>query len=436
MKKFVIFTAAACSLIILFIFLKGFYKNQYIDLKDSKLDYEIKYKGLFNAKDFTEDAVGNYYIAYKDKIQFIDVNGKSYDVLVDKNLNINSLEFYKDKLYFASNNKIISFDLKKKEQKVIINDLPNYGDYNESLIKIVGDDLYITIGAATNSGVVGPDNMWTTVYPFFFDLSPRNISLKGTTFGTEKTGAFVPYKTKNLKGQLIPAHFPGNGTIITYSLKSSTTENFAWGIRNIKGMDFNSEGKLIASVGGIENRGLRPLSGDVDYLYEIKKGIWYGWPDYSGGDPVNSPRFKGENKNKIDFLLDNHPSSNPPAPIYQHKSLSALSILTVDSKAQVGEKDCIYFYDKRDNILYTLTKGNVLKEMAKLNSNTDLSAIRIYDKSILLLDNKEGFLYSLHINANSNIFNLNKNIMYYVLFILLISITIIVWKYNGSTDKK
>ncbi|MFL0247822.1 hypothetical protein [Candidatus Clostridium stratigraminis] len=436
MKKYVILTAAVCSLIIIFIFFKGFYNNQYIDLKDNKLSYEIKYKGLLNAKDFTQDEIGNSYIAYKNKIQFIDVNGKSYDVLVDKNLNINSLEFYKDNLYFASNNKIITFDLKKKEQKVIINDLPNYGDYNESLIRIVGDDLYITIGAATNSGVVGPDNKWTKEYPFFFDLSPRNISLKGTAFGNEKTGAFVPYKTKNLKGQLIPGHFPGNGTIITYSLKSGTTENFAWGIRNIKGIDFNSEGKLIASVGGIENRGLRPLSGDADYIYEIKKGVWYGWPDYSGGDPVTSPRFKSENKNKIEFLLDNHPSSNPPAPIYQHKSLSALSILTIDNKAQVGEKDCMYFYDSKDNILYTLTKGNVLKEIAKLNPSTDLSAIRIYDKSLLLLDNKEGILYSLHINTNSNIFNLNKNIMYYLLFILLFSITIIVWKYNSSADRQ
>ena len=23
----------------------------------------------------------------------------------------------------------------------------------------------------------------------------------------------------------------------------------------------------------------------------IKEKSWYGWPDFSGGDPVNSPRF-------------------------------------------------------------------------------------------------------------------------------------------------
>jgi len=436
MKKLGKYTALLICLLILFVFFKGFYRSENIKLNDNKLSYYIRYKGLYDAKAFALDENGNYYIAYKDKIQFIDLNGKSYDLFVDKNLNINSLEYYKGKLYFASSTKIISYDLAKKEQKVIINDLPNYGDYKESQIRIFGEELYVTIGTTTNSGVVGQDNKWLQENPFYFDLTPKNISLKGIIFGNEKTGAFVPYKTKNSKGQLILSHLPGNGTVITYNLKSGNMENFAWGIRNIKGMGFNSEGKLIASVGGIENRGLRPLSGDVDYIYEIKKGLWYGWPDYSGGDPVSSPRFKSENKGKMEFLLDNHPSSNPPAPIYQHKSLSALSVLTIDTKAQVGEKDCIYFLDSRDNMLYALSKENVLSEKSKFNIDSNISGIRIINKSILVLDSKAGYLYSLQNTNYSNIFKIDKSMIYYFIFIIFISITIIVWKFSESSKKQ
>lgn len=431
--KYAIFAGILLS--ILFVF-KGFHKDQYINLKDSKLDYNVKYKGLLSAKAFVLDKNGNYYIAYKDKIQFINLNGKSYDLIVDKNLNISSLEYFEDKLYFASDNKIICYDINKRSQKLIINDLPNYGDYKESQIKIVGEDLYVTIGSATNSGVVGPDNKWLSDNPFYFDLTPRTISLRGTNFGNEKTGAFVPYKTKNIKGQIIPSHFPGNGSVLIYNIKTGNIENFAWGIRNVKGMDFNSEGKLFASVGGIENRGLRPLVGDVDYIYEIKKGLWYGWPDYSGGDPVTSPRFKSENRSKTEFLLDNHPSSNPPAPLYQHKSISALGPLTIDTKAQMGEKDCIYFYDSRDNMMYALTKGNVLSEKAKFNSFSNISSIKIANKSILLLDGKEGILYSLHNKDYSNRFKIDKNMMYYFIIVILIGITIIVWKSSSSSKKQ
>lgn len=435
MKKYGKYAAVAGIVLILVIIFKGFYNEQHINIKDNKLNYNILYKGLFSAKAFVIDKNNNYYIAYKDKVQFIDINGKSYDLFVDKNLNINSLEYYEDKLFFASNNKIICYDINKKEQKVIINDLPNYGDYKESLIKILGGELYVTIGSATNSGVVGPDNKWLSENPFYFDLTPRNISLRGNIYGNEKTGAFVPYKTRNLKGQIIPSHFPGNGIVFTYNIKSGNMENFAWGIRNIKGMDFNSEGKLLASVGGIENRGLRPLAGDVDYLYEIKKGLWYGWPDYSGGDPVSSPRFKSENRNKTEFLLDNHPSSNPPAPIYQHKSLSTLGALAIDTKAEVGDKDCIYFYDIKDNMLYMLTKGNILNEKAKFNIVSNISCIRIANNSILMLDSKEGILYSLHDNDYRNISKIDKNMMYYFIIIILIGITIIVWKFSFSSKK-
>lgn len=77
--------------------------------------------------------------------------------------------------------------------------------------------------------------------------------------------------------------FPGNASLIKLTLSNNNIETFAWGLRNINGMNVNSEGKIFAVVGGMEDRGLRPVKGDYDYIYEIQEGKWYGWPDYSGG---------------------------------------------------------------------------------------------------------------------------------------------------------
>ena len=63
-------------------------------------------------------------------------------------------------MYYASGTIVYSYNLISKENNEIIKNIPNYGDYNKSLIRINGDYLFVTIGAATNSGVVGLDNQW------------------------------------------------------------------------------------------------------------------------------------------------------------------------------------------------------------------------------------------------------------------------------------
>ncbi|MCM8711333.1 PQQ-dependent sugar dehydrogenase [Clostridium sp. SYSU_GA19001] len=430
MKKFTKIILMAGILLIMFFVFSNFYENYSIQIKDSNLTWGIKYKGIDGAKDFAADEAGNFYIAYKDRVQYIDRNGKSYNLLQDKTFNINAIEYYNNKLYFASDGKIISYDLDRKEQKLLIDNIPNYGDYKESIIKILGNELFVSVGSATNSGVVGNDNEWIKDNPFNYDLSPKDITVKGKNFGTLKSGAFVPYKTKNLTGQLISGHFPGNGSIIYYDLSNGYGETFAWGIRNITGMAFNSEGKLIAAVGGMEDRGLRPIKGDVDYIYEIKKNAWYGWPDYSGGDPVNSPRFRGENNSRVNFILDNHPTTNPPAPIYQHSHVSSIDCLEVDDKGDIGEKDCIYFYDNRDNILYALSKSNILNTKVAFRSGSKIHSLKIYNKNLYILEESEGILFNIQKNSINSFNGLKPNIVYYLLSVILIIIIIMVWKLN------
>lgn len=435
MKRIFKIVLAICFATAIIVLLKNYYKVYNIEVKDDTKGGRVVQKGIKGARDFVFDTKGNLFIAYKDKIQFIGLDGKSYDIYKDNNMNIFSLDYKENVLYFSSNTKVLSYDLNSKTVKELVKDLPNLGDYKQSIIRIKGNELYISIGVSTNSGVVGKDNIWITDSPFTYDISPKDITIKGKLFGTENTGAFVPYRTKNTNGQVIPGHFPGNGSIVTYNLNSGNLENYAWGIRNVKGMDFNSEGKLLTSVGGMEDRGYRPVKGDLDYIFEIKKGGWYGWPDYSGGDPITSPRFKGQNNTKITFILDNHPTTNPPAPLYQHKQLSTLGCLAVDGKGVLGEKDCIYFYESKDNKVYGLDKKGILKEKVQLNTDSEVSSLKIDNNGLNILDSSGGFLYHINKNNGSISQNFEKATIYYLMILSLLAIIIALWKF-GVNNKQ
>ncbi|WP_138206085.1 hypothetical protein [Haloimpatiens lingqiaonensis] len=421
MKKFLKWVMVIIILVVFSFNISKYVNNNRIDIKfsDQNLNYSLFFKGLDGARDFCVSKE-EYYIAYKDKIQVIKKNGDSYYLFKNKNLNITSLELYEDKLYYSSGKTVCEYSIKNNISKVLIDNLPNFGDYSNSKIKISGNYLYVSIGSATNSGVVGEDNTWLKEHPYNCDILPKTSIVKGKNFGKEKTGAFVPYGTSNINGQIIPGHFPGNGSMVIYNLKTGNLENFAWGIRNIKGLDFNSENKLIAIIGGMEERGLRPVKGDVDYIYIIKKGMWYGWPDYSGGDPINSPRFKGKNGEKIGFLLDKHPSTNPPAPLYQHETLNTLGDIAVDKKGVLGYKDAIYFYDTKEMKICNLNKNLVLKDMIFINGSEKI-ALKFSEAGLNILDRKRGALWNVSINLEEP----KNNYRFLYFYLIIVSIGII-----------
>ncbi|WMJ79219.1 hypothetical protein RBU49_09990 [Clostridium sp. MB40-C1] len=404
------------------LFNKYYFKDYNIEVIDKNMECKLKYKGLKNAVDFTLDDNGDYYIVFKNKIQYIDSHGKSYILFADNSMEINSVEYYKNKLYFTSKSSVYSYDLYNKKCKSIIDDLPNFGDYNKSIVKVNGQYLYITIGAATNSGVVGKDNEWIKNNPYNHDISPYKIVLNGINFENGKTGAFVNYGSKTIQGQIIPGHFPGNASIIMYNLDNNVSGTYAWGIRNVKGMDFDSRGRIIASVGGMEDRGLRPVKGDTDYIYVIKQKSWYGWPDYSGGDPLNSPRFKGSNNKSIYFILDNHPTTNPGAPLYVHKKLDALKGVAVDKTGTLGEIDSVYFYDDMDKKIWYLNDKGVLKEKIKFNSFSEISSIKYVKNQIIILDSAKGNLFKLGLLNKEKVISNNKPIIYFFIIAILIAI--------------
>ena len=425
MKKTIGFIIILATMAFALYSLKGSsFKEYRVNIKEEVIKSQILFKGLNSAVDFTKDNEGNYYVAFKDRIQYIDKVGRAHNIFTNKELSITSLDCNDEILYYASGTFVYSYNLASKENKKIIKGIPNYGDYNKSLIRINGGYLFVTIGSATNSGVVGPDNLWLANYPQNHDVSPKNITIKGVDFGGEKTGAFVPYQTKNAKGQIITQNIIGNSSIIIYNLKTGAQGKFAWGIRNMKGIDFNNEGKILVTVGGMEDRGLRPVKGDSDYIYGIKKNEWYGFPDYTGGDPISSPKFKGLLNVTIPFILDNHPTTNPKAPIYQHKALDSLESLAIDKKGILGDVDCIYFYEKNDNSIYSLNKTGALKEKVGFEGESYISSMKFFDE-LVVLDSKSGYLICIKKNMNSDLISGNRRASYYLLTIVITLITTI-----------
>ncbi|AAK78994.1 hypothetical protein BJV85_002987 [Clostridium acetobutylicum] len=413
---FIVFVFAAISIIYKYI-----HNGYTVKCKDNNVKYLIKFKGVSNAVDFTEDENKNFYVAYKSGIQAIYRNGKTENILKSNDENIRCMVYYNSKLYFSSNHDISYYDLKTKKLVKIVNDIPNFGDYRDIFINIRNGYLYASIGSSTNNGVVGKDNKWIKENPYTFDVTPKNITLKGINFGDEMTGAFVPYNTPNIKGQIIPGHFPGNGSIIIYNINTKAAETFAWGIRNVSGMDFDKSGKLIAAVGGMEDRGVRPVKGDNDYIYEIDKDKWYGWPDYSGGDPVDSPKFKNRNKR----LLDKVPNINPPAPLYEYDKVGSLGVLTVDKNSVLGIKNCIFVYDKNDNSIIKIS-GSVKDEFVHFTNKSFVNAMHIFDDGMYILDSKEGCLLQVYKGASNENILVDKKIIYSLICIMGVSSLIII----------
>lgn len=358
--------------------------------ENDNAEFKIKYKGLKGAVDFT--AINDkIYIAFPHLIKCIENGKEPYTVLNDENLNIECVEPVGESLYFISNNKLMSFDINNKTIKEHIASLPNTGDYKDILLKSYNDKLFITIGAMTNSGVVGDDNTWINENKDNHDLTPETIKVKENS-----KGAFVKKGETNTSNQTIKASEIGNSSVVIFNTSTGDVKTYAWGIRNIKGIDITADGKIYATVGGYEPRGERPVYNDSDYIYEIKKDHWYGFPDYSGGDSLESPRFNLDGKEKVKLILNEIPM-NPPAPYYQYTNINSLSFLAIDETGKIAKNNqgSIFFYNKENNSIYYGLIGGVFEKFIGLNSNCVATSMKAINNELYVLDSGNGFLFTI-----------------------------------------
>lgn len=357
-------------------------------LESESFSEELILKGLKGARALSHNEE-NIYIAVKNKILKIDRNNNVF-LEVNEDGNIYDLEYYNEFLYYTLDEKLVAYNIRSSEREVLIEDIPNKGINKEDTMILINEGkLYLTIGTSTNSGIVDEEGENP-------DIPPVDIILSGRNYDENKKGAFVPYNTNTSKGEKIKGNILGSGAIIEFDIQSKKKQLYSYGIRNVKGFDLNSSGDIFAIVGGIEDEGYRPLSGDCDYIYKIEgKGIWYGWPDYSGGDPVNSPRFREEGKPIINFITDEHKSYVMPKPLYQSENDGNINTLLIDKEGTILEKNSFLFFNNKNNTLLKFLKEGEVKEFIYLDKNSYINDMKIIGENLYILDGNKGVLFRL-----------------------------------------
>jgi glucose/arabinose dehydrogenase len=271
-------------------------------------------------------------IFLQPKLLKIEADGKATEIVSGGNNGPwTGITFHNGSFYIAEGGELEGGRILKISKdghvKKLIENLPSKGDHHTNGPAIGADGyLYFGQGTFTNSGVVGEDNYefgWLRRNQVLHDIPCADITLKGQNFEssnpltddkTDKvsTGAYSAFGTTTTAGLIIKGAVPCSGSIMRLPLEGGSPEVVAWGLRNPFGLAFSPEGKLYVTENGADTRGSRPTYGNGDVLWEINKGTWYGWPDFSAGAPMNTKDYQTPNRDP-EFILAAHPQT-PPKP--------------------------------------------------------------------------------------------------------------------------
>ncbi|MCE6991418.1 sorbosone dehydrogenase family protein [Dyadobacter sp. CY323] len=252
------------------------------------------------------------------------------------------VDFYEGHFYIAeggskAGGKILKIAPSGKIDTLIAN-LPSGGDHHTNGPVVRNGFIYFSLGAATNSGVVGPDNAhygWLKRKPTFHDIPCQDIILAGVNFDSEHaldksagsvtTGAYSPYGKPSAPNQRISGSIPCTGAVMRISVGGTKPEVVAWGYRNPFGLRFSPDGNLFVTENAYDERGSRPIWGAGDILWQVKPGTWYGFPDFSGDMLLAGDiEFKAPGSPMVQSVLKEHPNKPPkPAAILEVHSSSS-----------------------------------------------------------------------------------------------------------------
>ena len=221
--------------------------------------------------------------------------------------------------------------IKRDGSKVdILSGLPSFGDHHNNKVEFGQDGkMYFGQGTATNAGVVGLDNSWVQDYPFFHDYPGSDIKLKGYNYITENmlskgpedtvTGAYSPFGVPTMTPD-VNGITRTSGSVLRANLDGTDLELIAWGLRNPFRLRFDQNNQLWAGNHGADVRGSRPIANCPDEFQLIRPYSWYGWPDYTGGQPVTLPKFRPANAPQPQFLWAEHPQVTQPFALFEPHS--------------------------------------------------------------------------------------------------------------------
>ncbi len=256
-------------------------------------------------------------------------------------------------------------------QSAVISGLPSLGDHHTNG-PAVGPDgwIYFGQGTATNSGVVGSDNAdfgWLYRYPAFHDTPCADIRLLGRNFTSPPvltdssaadtaevvTGAYVPFGTPTVAGQVVRGAIPCNGAVMRVRPEGGEAELVAWGFRNPYGLAFSADGQLYVTDNSYDERGSRPVFGTGDLFWAVRPGTWYGWPDFHGARPLTDAQwFNSARGPAPGYVLAEHPNL-PPAPVANlgvHSSSNGFDLARGGMFGFPGEAFIAQFGDMAPNV--------------------------------------------------------------------------------------
>ncbi|WP_294153180.1 hypothetical protein [uncultured Clostridium sp.] len=429
MKHFMKFVFISIVIVIAAFALAEISDKYKVNILKNNVTWSIDNKNCTGAVDFDKDNDGNTYVAYKHFVKVIREEGTEDILFKDGLLNIENIIFNNEKIYYLSNDKLYMYDTYTKNNKILLEGIPDKGKNIDRKLTMRDSKLLMAIGSATNSGVADNDGT-CDINEIPYDTSPINITLSGANYGEKKTGPFMAYGNSSLKGQKIECRKLANSSIVEINPETNEVSLFACGIRNVAGWDIDSDDNLICIVGGMEDRGDRPVKRDFDYLYKIERNNWYGWPDYSGGDPIDSPRFKGDKP--LTKIIENQPNKTVAGPLFQFNNLSSMEYLAIDSKGIIFEKDTCIYYDKAENMISSINKDYVINRLLKLKDNSDVRDIKIKNNSVYILDSGIGCIYKVSSNDGSMVFNVPRSVLIFFMVLLGILVFIFMYKYNSK----
>ncbi len=253
------------------------------------------------------------------------------------------------------------------EMKILISDLPSVGDHHTNGPVVKDGYVYFGQGTATNSAIVGEDNAkfgWLLRKKEFHDIPCGDVTLAGENYESANvltddtndrasTGAYSAFGNPTTPGQVIKGSVPCNGAIMRIPLDGGKPEVIAWGLRNPYGLAFSQDGRLFVTENAYDDRGSRPVWGAGDVLWEIKEGMWYGWPDFSGAKPIqNDEEFKAPGKKPVKPLLQKYPNT-PPKPVAVlgvHSSSNGIDFSTSTAFGFTGEAFIAQFGDMSPDV--------------------------------------------------------------------------------------
>ena len=218
--------------------------------------------------------------------------------------------------------------------KTIVADLPAAGDFGVTdLVLGPNDRLFFGVGSATNSGIVGLDNLnWLRHHQDFSDQSFADLELLGIRFVTKNpfaglfggsdivnTGPCQPFGTSNQARISKALNGKPSSAVYSVARTGGDPQVEAFGIRLPRGLAFNEHNALFVANDGMEKRGSRPVKDDPDVLLRVYPGgppTWYGFPDYAADlSPITESRFQPESElilpsgfPRLVFLIDHRTS--------------------------------------------------------------------------------------------------------------------------------